>query len=120
MSTFLEMLESASRATGTLSVISRVGRERTTWCELFHQASRTARALRRAGLTAGDTAALAGPTCLETLQLLVAVWLCECSVAVLPPPQFRDSWSRRLETIEPSLFLVHGQYWPAVGGEFGA
>lgn len=87
--------------------------------ELWDDATRVASALATLGVGPGGRVAVLAATCRPTATLLLGVWVCGASVAVLPPPyRIRDvgtyvsTTNARIAALRPDLVVLGSDYAP--------
>lgn len=105
-------------SSGVLEVWGEGGREAVEWSRLLEWSRARAQQLGALGLETGASIAIAGPSCLVTLSLIVGAWLAHVAVCVLPPPSQLVTWPMRLSVLRPSSLLVHESYWPDTIAQF--
>lgn len=105
------LLDSVAASDRGLTVVSDVGVEQLRWSTFFEQALQVRDELTALGIVAGDSVAVAGPSCTATLKLILACLLNAVGVSVLPPLRAQPTWQKRISILNPALVCVHAGYY---------
>ncbi len=117
----LERIEAAATSGRTITFVTGEAPVTMTYGELHERATVAAAEMQARGIAKGDRVALLGPTTLELVTCIQAVWLCGATLVVLPLPmrlasieEFANSTRTRIRLAECRAVLVDNDLAPFV------
>ncbi len=115
MDTIVTRIEHAAKGQGTVTFMTGDEPVAMTWAELHADAKKMAAALQTRGVNHGDHVAVLGPTTINLVTAMQAVWLCGATLVVLPLPM-RLACTGGLHEVHPQSHSS-GRLGVCVGGQ---
>jgi fatty-acyl-CoA synthase len=124
--TIVTRIEHAAKGQGTVTFMTGDEPVAMTWAELHADAKKMAAALQTRGVNHGDHVAVLGPTTINLVTAMQAVWLCGATLVVLPLPMrlasledFTKSTRNRIRLADSVCVLVDNDLAPFLATEEG-
>ena len=126
MDTIVTRIEHAAKGQGTVTFLTGDEPVSKSWGALHQEAKAMAAALQTRGVNHGDHVAVLGPTTMNLVTAMQAVWLCGATLVVLPLPmrlasleEFTANTRNRIRLADSVCVLVDSDLAPFLAVEDG-
>lgn len=126
MDTIVTRIEHAAKGQGTVTFMTGDEPISKSWGTLHQEAKAMAAALQTRGVNRGDHVAVLGPTTMNLVTAMQAVWLCGATLVVLPLPmrlasleEFTANTRNRIRLADSVCVLVDSDLAPFLAVEEG-